>query len=97
MPELATSAIAAFRKHGDVALGNIMGSNIYNTFGIGAATGLLSPTVVPDEIVRYDNLVMLAASFAMLIFARTGYRITRTEGLVLLTAYGVYLYTLFPK
>ncbi len=97
MPELATSAVAAFRKHGDVALGNIMGSNIYNTFGIGAATGLLSPTVVPDEIVRYDNLVMLAASFAMLIFARTGYRITRTEGLVLLTAYGVYLYTLFPK
>lgn len=97
MPELATSAVAAYRKHGDVALGNIMGSNIYNTFGIGAATGLLSPTVIPDEIVRYDNLVMLAASFAMLIFARTGFRINRAEGLVLLTAYGVYLYTLFPK
>ncbi len=97
MPELATSAVAAFRRHGDVALGNIMGSNIYNTFGIGGATGLLSPTAIPDEIVRYDNLVMLGASFAMLIFARNGYRVSRSEGLVLLTGYMVYLYTLLPK
>ncbi len=97
MPELATSAVAAYRKHSDVALGNIMGSNIYNTFGIGGATGLLSPTVIPDEIVRYDNLVMLGASVAMLVFARSGYRLSRQEGLMLLTGYGVYLYTLFPK
>jgi len=97
MPELATSAVAAYRKHSDVALGNIMGSNIYNTFGIGGATGLLSPTVIPDEIVRYDNLVMLGASVAMLVFARSGYRLSRQEGLVLLAGYGVYLYTLFPK
>lgn len=97
MPELATSAVAAYRKHADVALGNIMGSNIYNTFGIGGATGLLSPTVVPDEIVHYDNFVMLGASVAMLIFARTGHRLSRPEGLLLLAGYGVYLYTLFPK
>lgn len=97
MPELATSAIAAYRKHSDVALGNIMGSNIYNTLGIGGATGLLSPTVIPDEIVRYDSLVMLGASFAMLIFARSGYRLSRMEGAILLTGYGVYLYTLLPK
>lgn len=97
MPELATSAVAAYRKHADVALGNIMGSNIYNTFGIGGATGLLSPTIIPDQIVRYDNLVMLGASFAMLIFARSGYRLSRAEGLVLLTGYCIYLYSLFPK
>ena len=97
MPELATSAIAAFRKQADVALGNIMGSNIYNTLGIGGATGLLSPTVIPDEIVRYDNLVMLGASMAMLVFARSGYQLSRPEGLVLLAGYGVYLYTLLPK
>lgn len=97
MPELATSAVAAYRKQADVALGNIMGSNIYNTLGIGGATGLLSPTVIPDEIVRYDNLVMLGASLAMLAFARSGYRLSRPEGFVLLVGYGVYLYTLFPK
>jgi len=97
MPELATSAVAAYRKHADVALGNIMGSNIYNTFGIGGATGLLSPTIIPSEIVRYDNLVMLGASMAMLAFARSGYRLSRQEGLVLLSGYAVYLYTLFPK
>lgn len=96
MPELATSAVAALRKHSDVALGNIMGSDLYNTFGIGGATGLLSPTIIPDEIVRYDNLVMLAATFAMLIMARTGYRLSRLEGSALLGCYAVYLYTLIP-
>lgn len=97
MPELATSAIAAFRKQADVALGNIMGSNIYNTLGIGGATGLLAPTVIPDEIMHYDNLVMLGASLAMLIFARSGYRLSRPEGFVLLAGYAIYIYTLFPK
>lgn len=97
MPELATSAVAAIRKHSDVALGNIMGSNLYNTFGIGGATGLLSPTIIPDEIVRYDNLVMLGATIAMLFMARTGFRLSRLEGLALLSCYAVYLYTLLPK
>lgn len=97
MPELVTSAVAAIRRHGDVALGNIMGSNIYNTFGIGGATGLMAPTVIPDEIVRYDNLVMLAASLAMLVFARSGFQLDRREGAILVAGYGLYLYTLWPK
>ncbi|MFV0367935.1 MAG: calcium/sodium antiporter [Hyphomicrobiaceae bacterium] len=97
MPELATSAVAAIRKHSDVALGNIMGSNLYNTFGIGGATGLLSPTIIPDEIVRYDNLVMLGATIAMLFMARTEFRLSRLEGLALLSCYAIYLYTLLPK
>ena len=51
MPELVSSVVAAIRKHGDVALGNIMGSNIYNVLGIGGVTGLIQPTNVPPEIV----------------------------------------------
>jgi cation:H+ antiporter len=97
MPEFVTSVVAAIRKHGDVALGNIMGSNIYNTLGIGGATALLSPTQVPAEIANFDNLVMLAASAAMFAVAWSGYRISRLEGAALLTGYIAYIYVLLPK
>lgn len=97
MPEFITSLVAALRKHADVALGNIMGSNIYNILGIGGVTGLLSPTAIPAEIVRFDNLVMAAAAFAMLVFAQTGLRIGRLEGAALLAGYGLYLFLVWPK
>lgn len=97
MPEFVTSMVAAYRKHSDVALGNIMGSNIYNILGIGGATGLLSPTTIPSEIVHFDNLVMAAASLAMLLFAQSRLQISRWEGGVLLAGYGAYLYMLWPK
>jgi cation:H+ antiporter len=97
MPEFVTSVVAAIRKHGDVALGNIMGSNIYNILGIGGATALLSPTEVPAEIANFDNLVMLAACAAMFAFAWSGYRINRTEGAALLAGYIAYIYVLLPK
>ena len=51
MPELVTSVIAAMRKHTDVAVGNVLGSNIYNILGIGGITGLIAPTEIPTEIV----------------------------------------------
>ena len=82
MPEFVTSVVAAIRKHGDVALGNIMGSNIYNILGIGGVTGLIQPTTVPPEIVSFDNLVMVAASVAMFTVAWSGYRVNRLEGAV---------------
>ncbi len=97
MPEFVTSVVAALRRHGDVALGNIMGSNIYNILGIGGATALLSPTDVPAEIVNFDNLVMIAASAAMFAVAWSGYRISRIEGIALLAGYIAYIYVLLPK
>jgi len=62
LPELATSVIAAFKRHGDVALGNIIGSNIFNLLGILGTTALYRPIAVPAEIVSFDAWVMLAAS-----------------------------------
>jgi cation:H+ antiporter len=97
MPEFVTSVVAAIRKHGDVALGNIMGSNIYNILGIGGVTGLLSPTEIPREIANFDNLVMLGASAAMFAVAWSGYRISRFEGAALLAGYVAYVYILLPK
>ncbi len=97
MPEFVTSIVAAIRKHGDVALGNIMGSNIYNILGIGGVTGLMAPTEIPSEIANFDNLVMLAASAAMFAVAWSGYRISRLEGSALLAGYIAYVFVLLPK
>lgn len=91
LPELITSLVAAYRKHSDLALGNVLGSNIYNTLMIGGLTGILAPIQVPDGIVRFDNPVMIGCSLLVLVFARSGMRIGRFEGLLLLVGYAVYV------
>lgn len=96
MPELATSAIAALRRQGDVAIGNILGSNIYNLLGIGGVTAVISPTDIPPEIVSFDSLVMLAASVVLLAMLYTGRRLSRGEGAALLGSYLVYLWWIWP-
>ncbi len=96
LPELVTCVIAALRKQSEVAIGNILGSNIYNILGIGGATALLAPTIMPPELVRFDLFVMLAATLALLFFARSGMRIGRTEGAVLLGSYILYIIVSWP-
>lgn len=96
MPELVTSVVAGWKKQGDVAFGNIVGSNIYNILGIGGATALIAPGAVPEAIVGFDNLVMIGVSFALVFFAWTGLRISRREGAVLLAGYVAYLYLIWP-
>lgn len=91
MPELVTSVMAALRKHADVAVGNILGSNIYNSFGIGGLTGVISPTAVPPEMLRLDLPVMVGASILLFIFARSGGRISRVEGGAFLALYAAYV------
>jgi cation:H+ antiporter len=96
MPELVTSIMAAIRKQTDVAFGNIVGSNIYNILGIGGVTAAIAPSAVPLEIVRFDNLVMIAASLLLVLFAYTGRRISRWEGGVLLALYAGYVAWIWP-
>jgi cation:H+ antiporter len=96
MPELVTSLVAAFRRQADVALGNVLGSNIYNTLGIGGTVGLIAPTTIPPEIVHFDSLVMVAVSVVVLVFAWTGMRIGRREGGVLLAGYVTYIWWIWP-
>lgn len=96
MPELVTSVVAAVRRHADVALGNVLGSNIYNVLGIGGATALIAPTAIPPEIARFDMPVMLAIAVLLLWLARTGWRIGRREGALLLAGYGGYLFWIWP-
>jgi cation:H+ antiporter len=91
LPELATSVIAALRRQGDMAFGNIIGSNIYNILGVGGVMALIAPSPVPAEIVGFDNLLMIGVSLLLVAFAWTGLRIARWEGAVLLLGYVAYL------
>jgi len=97
MPEFVTSVVAALRGQPSVAVGNILGSNIYNVLAVGGITAIMAPTTVPAQIVYYDNLVMIAACMLMLLFARSSYRISRLEGALLLACYCAYIYTLWPQ
>jgi cation:H+ antiporter len=91
LPELTTSIVAAVRGQGDVAFGNIIGSNIVNILGILGITAMIVPIPVPAEIVAFDIWVMLGATAALVVAVITGWRVTRREGAVLLLGYLVYL------
>ena len=87
LPELVTSLVAAIRKQGDVAFGNIVGSNIYNILGILGVTAIVKPIPVPQEIANVDIWVMLAATATLIIFAFSRGRIGRVEGAIMLAGY----------
>jgi cation:H+ antiporter len=91
LPELSISVIAALRRHADVAVGNILGSNIFNLLGILGVSALLQPLPVHARILQFDQWVMLGSSLLLLLFLYTGRRLSRLEGAVLLTGYGVYV------
>jgi cation:H+ antiporter len=91
MPELVTTVIAMRKGAGDVAFGNVIGSNIFNTLFILGITATIKPLPVDPQIAQVDIWVMLAATAALLATAITGWRITRWEGAALLAAYAAYL------
>jgi len=95
LPELAVSAIAAYRGQGAVAVGNVVGSNIYNVLGILGATALVHPLQVPAEIANFDIWAMLAAAVLLLFFMVRGQRIGRLTGAMFLGTYAAYILFLF--
>jgi cation:H+ antiporter len=90
-PELATSIIAARRGQSEIALGNAIGSNIFNILGILGVTALVRPLDVPPAMLGTDLWWMLGLSFALMPMMRTGAVVSRLEGGLLLAAYGTYL------
>ncbi|ANG63250.1 sodium:calcium antiporter [Marinobacterium aestuarii] len=91
LPELSISVIAAIRRHADVAVGNILGSNIFNLLGILGVSALLQPLPVHARILQFDQWVMLGAALLLILFLYTGRRLSRLEGGLLLIGYGIYL------
>lgn len=90
LPELATVLTAAWRGHPGIAVGTIIGSNIFNTLGALGASGLLGTLEVPGDLTNLDLGVHIAASLVLFLFAFTGLRFSRLEGLILIAAYAGY-------
>lgn len=95
LPELATSVVAAIRKESDVAIGNIVGSNIFNILCILGLTATVKPIQIAGIGIN-DAVFMLGLAVLLLPFAFTQRSISRWEGGVFLGLYGVYLYLLWP-
>ena len=93
LPELATSLIAAFRRQSEIAIGNVVGSNIFNILGILGVTALITPIPVASRFLSFDLPVMLAASVALALLLLAWSRIGRLAGLGLLAAYILYVFT----
>lgn len=91
LPELATSVVAAYKRHADVALGNIIGSNIFNILAILGTTAVVKPLPIPAEMARFDVWVTLATALVLMVFAATGLRLSRPEGAVFVAAYLGYI------
>jgi cation:H+ antiporter len=89
-PELATSIVAAVKKQPDIAIGNVVGSNIFNILGILGVASLIKPISAPD-INLIDTLVMIGMSIILLPFIKSGFTLRRWEGALLLAIYIGYI------
>ena len=92
MPELTVSMLSALNGHGDMAIGNVVGSNIFNVFAILGVCAIFSPVVFTKTNIRRDIPICIATTLALLLATLLGRDITRIEGIVLLLGYGVMLY-----
>ncbi len=95
LPELITSVVAAYKKEADIAIGNLVGSNIFNILGILGITALVIP--ISSLGISYVDLgVMLFTAIILFSLSRTGFSISRFEGAFLLAGYAGYIYYLVP-
>ncbi|MEW6997642.1 calcium/sodium antiporter [Colwelliaceae bacterium BS250] len=100
LPELAASIMSLVKKEDDLALGNIIGSNLFNTLAVLALPGLIAPGVVDSDVASRDIPYMMALTLLLffLCFSRKGqFRITRVKGVVLFIAFIIYQYLIFSQ
>lgn len=97
LPELVACIVAVLRRHVDVAIGNVVGSNIYNICGILGITAIIHPIEVAAEIARFDIWIMLGVTALLLVQLRSGWKISRAEGALLLAGYIGYTLFLFLR
>lgn len=90
LPELAASVVAAVRGHPDIAVGNVLGSNLFNMLLVGGLVAAICPLVVDPQVASFDIYVMLAAT-ALFLPSLLGRRVGRLGGLVMLACYGAYI------
>jgi len=91
LPELATAVMAALRRHADVALGNVIGSNVFNLLAIIGIASLVGPIPVEDDILAFDLWVMLGASLLLIPFVFNRWHMGRRVGVLFSALYAAYL------
>jgi cation:H+ antiporter len=96
MPELASSIVATIKKEYDIAIGNIIGSNIFNILGIIGISSVINP-LSAMAISNIDLYVMLGVTLLLLPFFRSSYTLKRDEGIFMIGMYLIYMYYLWPK
>lgn len=95
LPELASTVAAAWRRQADIAVGNVVGSNLFNLLGILGITALVTP-VATGALQLGDYVALGLVTLLIWPVMASGLRVQRGEGLLLLLAYAVYLYTRWP-
>lgn len=96
LPELATSIIASIKKEDDIAIGNIIGSNIFNILAILGTSSTITP-LNASGVGQISLYFMLGTTVLLMPFMRTGFVLNRIEGLLLLIVYWGYMYYLWPR
>lgn len=94
LPELAASLVAAAKKEPDIAIGNIVGSNVFNIGLVLGSAGAICPFSVPD-LKTIDISITLLLSFILIPFLKTGFTLSRIEGMILFLCYAAYIFFLW--
>lgn len=95
LPELSVALVAALRRQADVAVGNVLGSNIFNLLGILGLSAFVQPLPVHARILQFDQWVLVGTAVLVLLLLYTGRRLSRFEGAVLLLGYVAYAWLSF--
>ncbi len=90
LPELATAVVAAYKRHSDVAVGNILGAGMYNLLAIMGLVGAVSPVAVPQQILAFDVWLMLAVTAVLLFFLLIRNGLSRAVGALFLFGFIAY-------
>ena len=91
LPEIATVVVASYRGHSEVAIGNVLGSNVFNIFAVMGGSALAGPILLVKELFVFDLWVMLAAMLALMVYVMTRQPIGRKTGIVFVIAYILYM------
>lgn len=91
IPELTVSVVAVWREETDIAIGNVLGSCIYNVLGILGITSIFSSLTIAHRMILFDQWVLLAVTILFVIFMATRQRVTRIEGVIFFSGYVAYI------
>lgn len=91
LPELATSVVAVSKDESDISLGNVVGSNLFNICMVMGTVGLLNPISIDSSLNRFEFPAMLFLPCLLLIFSRSGYKINRSQGLIFILSFFLYV------